>query len=76
MNLFNSESMQINGLRVIGDQGALTWAHIRATPMRVTKMWAQAVDGCYPIRSKKAAMIKVRFFKYFTIFTVLFSICF
>lgn len=52
------ESMQINGLRVIGDQGALTWAHIRATPMRVTKMWAQAVDGCYPIRSKKAAMIK------------------
>ena len=27
--------------------------------MKVNKLWAQAVDGCYPIRNKKVAMIKV-----------------
>jgi len=52
------ESVQVNGCRVVGDQGSLSWAHIRASPMRISKLWAKAVDNCYPIRNKKTAMIK------------------
>ncbi|CAG5084633.1 Oidioi.mRNA.OKI2018_I69.PAR.g10697.t1.cds [Oikopleura dioica] len=52
------ESVQVHGVRVVGDQGSLSFAHIRATPMRVNKMWSRAVDGCYPFRSKGAVMIK------------------
>jgi len=51
------ESVQVHGIRVVGDQGSLSFAHIRATPMRVNKMWSKAVDGCYPFRSKGAVMI-------------------
>ena len=54
-----SESIQVNGIKVCGDQGSLSWNHIKNTPMKVNKLWAQAVDGCYPIRNKKTAMIKV-----------------
>jgi len=52
------ESIQVNGIKVCGDQGSLSWNHIKNTPMKVNKLWAQAVDGCYPIRNKKTAMIK------------------
>ena len=58
MLFFQSESVQVHGIRVVGDQGSLSFAHIRATPMRVNKMWSKAVDGCYPFRSKGAVMIK------------------
>jgi len=56
--LLLDESVQVNGIKVCGDQGSLTWGHLSATPMRVNKLWAQAVDGCYPIRNKKTAMIR------------------
>ena len=36
-----SESVQVNGIKVCGDQGSLTWGHMSATPMRVNKLWAQ-----------------------------------
>ena len=58
-NLTISESIQVNGVKVCGDQGSLSWNHLKNTPMKVNKLWAQAVDGCYPIRNKKVAMIKV-----------------
>jgi len=53
-----NESVQINGIKVCGDQGALSWSHIRATPITVSKRWSQAMDKCYPIRNKKAALIR------------------
>jgi len=51
------ESIQVNGTKVVGDQGALTWAHITAQPMRITRLWSRVVET-YPFRNKKVAMIK------------------
>ena len=53
-----SETIQVHGTKVVGDQGSLSWAHIRAQPMRISKLWSECIES-YPIRNKRVAMIKV-----------------
>jgi len=52
------ETIQVHGTKVVGDQGSLSWAHIRAQPMRISKLWSECIES-YPIRNKRVAMIKV-----------------